>query len=665
MDGFDPDKFLAETAPAPAAPPASEPAAVDPNFNPDMFLKSEELPKYANGFSPKTPINISPINAQERENLAAGNERGRMKWLSSRFSDVQRAKNGDYVVKDADGYYKRIDPEGLGDGNAWEMTKEALADISDVGPEIFKMASQILGSAGLAAATGGTSLAAQAGTSAAIGGLTEAAVTSFGRLVGTYDATPEEQLKDIGIESLLNMGGTYIAAGVKPTVGAIASGLKKAVEKVPGPSKEMVADGFGMLTGLGSKPFETLLENADTVIGMQKRAVLQSGGSAEAAVMRLAQDNIDDAAKIAASARPALSNYYGKLAKEVISNVDEGFQGGVKATTQAMLSKAEEMGLGKLINGKFIANTADDFAKIAQETGAVNPLIADEASLKIIQEGLEGIQKYSLIKEVGGKKGAQQVLELKRNLFDLTYKLSEQADDAALIPAKNVLAELKNAGSAAVSKLFEKKAADGSVVNLLANMDQAYSAASKELAPLMNVARQAQKSGTKEPFERLASQLLSGAGKNQSKKSAVDGVIDLVAQHGGDAGQGIRQSYQNLQYRQAASALMPALNKGLLAQAAASGGAAALGSGNPMIAAGLGLAAVARSPKLAMQTIRVGMAAKAGLTSLGEKGGKELLSNPGAFQQFMGTILSVPGLQTQVTNQLMQGAGKQIYGQGQ
>lgn len=638
------------------------------------FADAQTLPNYANGLDERRPINTSPLTVEDRAKLSVGNEAGKLKYLKQRFGDVKRAKNGDLLVKNSDGLWYRTDPEGLGSGDAREQTKEILADAADLIPEVTQIGSQIGAAAGLALATGGTSLAAQAGTSAAVGGAVSAGLTSLGRLVGTYDATPEEQLKDVALETALNFGGTYVAAGVKPAVGLVAKGLKNFanVANVNAGTRQVLADTLGTMQGVGPKAYETLFDYSDDVVNTLKKASLGASNS-DAIMQRLAQENVELARGIAQSARPTLTSFYDDLSKEVIENVDEGFTSNIKEVTKNVLTQAQQLGLGKFNEaGKFIMASQDDFLKLAQETGELSALAADKQSLDILTDAVQSLSKFGEAKELSGKMGAMQLLKFKKVIGDTTYRLKEAADDAALAPAQTLLSRLNQAVEDSVASKFQLKTPITSKItgqqvdNLLSHLNISYSEASKTLAPLMRVSAQAAKSGSNQPFESLANQLISSSGRNQTQKTATDALVDVLAKKGGAGGAAIAQNYKQLQVNQAAAAFSPWLRKGIMSQGATSGAVGAgIATADPAIALGLATTSAAMSPRLGMLAVNAAMKGKQFVAGLTPAQLKNLTSNPQLLQAWSQSVLAGPEVATQMSNQLGQQVIQGVMGNGQ
>lgn len=636
------------------------------SFGASDFETEDALPTYANGLSPQTAINSSPISVEDRAKLAIGNDAGRKKYLQERFKAVDRTKEGDFVVQDDKGLWRRIDPEGLGDGDAWSMTKELMSDASDLIRPGAQVAAQIGTAAGLAAATGGASLLAQGATSAATAAAVESGLTSLGRLVGTYDATPEEQLRDIGIEAALNFGGTYIAAGIKPTLGYVAEGLKKTGQKLgsmmPG-AREAFTDTLGTLTGAGPRAFETLLDNPEAVSNAMKKASFGKK-TADDAALSLANSMTDAAEEISKAARPAATRLYDTMAKEVIENVPETFNAELKSVTSAGLEPLKAIGLvaddaGRL-SIKAPKQFVDELTARAAQDGSLSPLITDKQSLGIIREAAEAYVRTSEARSLSGAAGAKQVMDLKRILSDATYRLKEQADDAALAPAQKLLAQMKSATDAAISRKFEMAAPVNSRVlgkpstNLFNDLNTHYTQQMAEMQPLMRASAMAAKSGSREPYAQLAQHLNSLGGRNSTKKTATDTLIDTLNSMGGIKGQQIAGKYQEIKNLDAATRLMPMIRRGIVSQTAAAGAGAALLSGNPMIAAGVAGSAALTSPRLAATAVKGALAGKAMLAKLNPVQLKMLASDPQAMQAWGQGVLGAAGVQNQAFNQLMQ-----------
>lgn len=638
-------------------------------------FSGDTLPAYANGLDPSRPINESPIDPLDRAKLSVGNEAGKMKWLKERFSDVQRTKSGDVVVKDSDGFYKRIDPNGLGSGDAWSMTKELIGDAADLIKPITAGVAQVGAAAGLAAATGGASLTAQAATSAAVGAAVESGMTSLGRLVGTYDATPEEQLKDIGVEALMNLGGTYVAAGVKPALSYVGQGLAKAgnaLSSLTPVARASVTNAIGAATGVGAKPVEFLIDNPEAVKTAMTKAAAGGVGSEEA-VTRMGREMIDSAAAIAKSARPTATALYDNLAKEVAANAPETFSSNIGKITSSVLKPIEEQGIGVLNGaGKLVLREADDFAKFVAEnaatTGELSALAADKASYNILREAATAIQSYEGAKSLTGSAGAMQVMKFRRILADTTYRLQQEATDAALVPAMGVLSQMKNIADGVINSAFElEKPVVSSITgqetkNLFASMNSVYQETMREIQPMIKAAGQAVKQGHDGPFEALANKLISDSGRNNLTKTSADKAIELTAQRSGALGQEIADAYLNLHANHAARAFTPMLRKSIFSQSAVVGAVGTMLAGNPVGSIGLAGAAAATSPRLSYTAVQAGLKAKAFVSKLSPAQRGALLNSPEAISTWANTISNAVSQHSEVANQLINQGMQQIRG---
>lgn len=653
---FNPDAFLSDT---PAQPATS-------SFNPDAFLSAADKPSYANGFSPETAINQSPISVEDRARLSVGNEAGKMRFLKEKFGEVKKTKSGDLVVNNG-GFWQRVDPSGLGDGDAWSMTKELISDVTDIAPTAVNIAAQIGSAAGLAAATGGASLLAQGGTSAAVGAALKAGETSLGRLVGTYEASDEEQLKDIGMEALLNLGGTVIAPAVKPALGYIGSGLAKTgktLASAPTAVKEAVIEGWGNATGVGAKNIATLIDNPDAVSTAMKSVSALKDNAADA----LIRQNIDDVAKIARASRAAASSMYDKLADDAISQVDDTFKADIGASVKNAFKVLADMGAGTIDDaGKFSMYTKEQLANKLSQSGELSALLSDDKSLKLVTDMASELGQYSSAKEFTGKTGAAQLMKFRKVIGDFTYRLKEEADEAFLAPAQNIISKVNEAVDNTVLGAFQldkpvKSAVTGELTdNLLAHTNQVYKNTLKELSPFLKAAGQATKQNSDAPFQTLYNQLNSMQGRNTVQKTAFDKAVDMVGAYGGGAGKAAKEMFTNIRVREAAAAFTPTFKKGLISQGLVTG--ASMGAiVNPAAGAVTGLMAAGTSPRIQKELITGGLKFKSFISSMSPAQRMQFIQTPQLFTSAINTVIQTPEIRNQATNQLMQQAGQAITG---
>lgn len=618
-------------------------------YNSNDFASDEALPSYANGLSPEAPINQSIIDPMDRLKLSVGNEAGKIKFLEERYGKVQRAGNGDLLIQDKrSSLWHRVDPEGLGDGDAWEQTKEALADIADVAPTVTMIGAQV----GAAALTGGTSIPAQAALAGGIGGIGKGIETSLGRLVGTYEASDEDQLKDIAIESIMNIGGTTVAAGIKPTAALLAKGLREGAKKIglsSEPVKNSMKQFLGVVSGAGERNVTRLIERPDQVSSNLKYTIQE-----------LVDESISDTKTISKAIRPALTNTYGKISKEIVDTVDDSFKPGINKMISNVNGHLESIGLGKNVNGKFIPISEKEMKALAESTGEFSELYSDESSRKLVLEAVEALNKFSGIKELDGKAGAAQLLKVRRSIFDITHKLQEEATDSAFVPAQRIIAQIKEVADSSIIRNFDLKSPVNSSIlgevkdNMLVAGNKFYSDVMNEVSPVLRVASQANKQGSDVPFQTFYNKLKSVTGSNEIQKKAFDKAVNVLRQYGDDSGKLVAGLKDNIDDRIAAEAFSPSFKKGIINQGIVTGAIASGVTGNLTLATTLGAASLITSPRLQLHSIKAAMAGKNFLANLGPKGTAQLLSNPAAVQAFTQAVLQTPLAQEDIKQNLIQ-----------
>jgi hypothetical protein len=211
--------------------------------------------------TPDTAVNTSPVGFGDRIRLALGNAKGQINYLKANYQDATM-KDGDLYVKDK-GVWHTVDARGLGDGNGWDVAKELGGDIADLTKDAIVGAGQVIG-AGVGAAEGG--LGAIPG--AAIGaGVASAGTAALGRILGTYDDTPEGMIKDVALDSFLGFAGEGVALGAKeaivPTLSKVFS--KLSAPEVSGQVKSKIAGYMKTLTGIPDTDTMTALTYGDEV----------------------------------------------------------------------------------------------------------------------------------------------------------------------------------------------------------------------------------------------------------------------------------------------------------------------------------------------------------------------------------------------------------------
>ncbi len=271
-----------------------------------------------------TAINESPVGLLDRLKLSLGNKKGSVDYLRKSYQDATADAQGNLVVKDK-GVWKRVDMDGISNDDGWKAS-EILGDVADLAGDV------IVGAGGLAGGVAGGGLAS-VGTAAIGSGVASGAKAAMGRLVGTYDATPEEVIRDIALDTLLGGAGEGIAMGAKHLVGPA---LKSGFRKITGFGEAFQDNAAKLLSAVdgqnGPDIYRTAISNGDTVIPMvesyaKEAAEQATNRGAQAVTSGLPQSQsilMREIAENAAanSARPMVENVQGGLNKFFGDTVD-------------------------------------------------------------------------------------------------------------------------------------------------------------------------------------------------------------------------------------------------------------------------------------------------------------------------------------------------------
>lgn len=758
---FDPDAFLASKA-APA------PTAAGNDFDPDKFLSTQvdpvtgdTRPKYADGLSPDTPLNKSPVDVGDRFNLALGNQEGNLKFLKAKFQDAKVDKFGKTIVKQ-DGLWHRVDAEGTGDGNPYERTKELLSDAAEAVPNMIKgaiwggtagatagatagtVALPIVGTVagGTAGAIGGAiagagmsvladafgddvskfiedhgkALGVTAGTLATVGlatkgikaiakenapaiignALAEAGRTSLGRLVGTYEGDAVQQVKDIGFEALLNLGGATIGAGVSPTANVIGKALEKTApvfEKASAAGKNMIANVIGTSSQMGYSPVMTILEDGPYV-GQQTKRLGAGAANSEQVIKNASSEAIKTFEGIAEKVPAARSLLWKRMTNEIKTLAPETMESNTDDLVRMAYMDGAEKGLLQFV--KEVPDSANIDAKIAGKLATKNmvvdpkeiaeyaakggralpegvslrirphaeivnemntgvrqlaPEFANADSHEYYNKFIRGLRQFQNIKNVKGPEAAEQLLGFKKYVSDLGYTLTEQAKDESM-PA--IAAAIKDSETKITGRLASKfTKADGS--NPFLERNKFWENTSEDLSAVLKTISQAKKTNSSEPYEKLLKAVTNRNGaSNVSKKEGFEASIEVLKQAGMDMTQNLRH-LRALDAVKSAAPWVSGTSKNALYLA---GGSAA--SGHALPAVGALAVAGAASPKLNSTAIRAAQTTAAaglkGMSFLRQRTPDELkmlVQNPNIMGAFFNTIAQTPEVEQQLRDQLV------------
>jgi hypothetical protein len=263
--------------------------------------------------TPDNPVERSPVGLMDRLKLSMGNAKGQLAYLKNNYQDAQLRENGDLIVKDKGAWYT-VDPRGLGDGTGWDIAKELVGDVLDLGKDAVTTAGQVAGSAvGVAGGAPGMVAGAAAG-----GGLASGATIALGRILGTYDATPQEMARDVALDTLLSAGGEAVALGAKaaivPAAKKALAGLNKAAPEV----KSMVTSLYATSTGASESNIARLIERPEPVNAELDSLIKGAGAKADSQnLLRLSRE------KAIKAAEPLLQDAQKSLSAEWRSRVGD------------------------------------------------------------------------------------------------------------------------------------------------------------------------------------------------------------------------------------------------------------------------------------------------------------------------------------------------------
>jgi hypothetical protein len=593
--------------------------------------------------TPDSPLEVSPIGMVDRAKLALGNEAGKLEYLKKRYNEVKYVPEKGIVVRNH-GIWQTVDPEGLGEGDAWERTKELAKDVIDLGDIA------LAAGASTAGAVGGATLGpvGAMGGAAAGGGVAETLRTSLGRLVGTYKATPQEQIEDIGIEAILNLGGEGLALGAKPALKGIANAFKNIGKAAPEASKEIIAQSLGKLTGVGSEATRLMMDNPDEVIANIAKAKRVARTTGEV-VDNLADEQIKTGTQILEKAPEALDRLYTakkmELAKAA-AGMGEVNMGNVVKTTLNQLEQDGVLMSQELSNGKKIFKIIDDQTAV-QRANAGLPTI--DLSPLAQKELMPIINKLNILQNRGAAKGseaAMQLLDLKKGV----NAVARDYDTFNTTPAtKRVAAQIKSSLDNVIGGQFEQHGLTDTYLNTM----NVY----KEFADVVDEARAISDNGKK--TINFVQRIVADTKASKAYKDLTEKLIQLMPE--------AKEQFDSIQAKEVAKAFTPWLPRtGFTAQATLAGSALAGATINPV--AGLA-AAAATSPRLSLGATKMlsdGLSyGRKGLDliqSLTPQQRFKLLEQPELLDTFIRTTFSAGQMQRQATEDLVKGA---VQGGGQ
>jgi hypothetical protein len=413
---------------------------------PSIYDSSEE------GASPETALNVSPVGVADRAAIGIGNQAGALQYLKTKFDDAQVTKEGAIVVKKGNTWHQ-VDPSGLGGGSLLDKAKEFGKDVSDLGDVAANAIGSSVGAAvGLFAGGAGAIPGAGIG-----GGLAATARIQAAKYLGTYSATPEDELKDIGLEAILSAGGEGIARGIKavatskPVVDKVGLALDWIKNNASPAAKEAVATMISAVNPeIKKDSAKALVENGKAVMSKLDSAI-SAVKESDAAVPLNVQETLKKRAGDAVGAlfdkpRRALSAVFDREEKELLANVPAGFQAEVAPAINKAMGGLAERGFVKPIvkseSGEIVGyklgdmNAINEQLKHAYSNGADGMKVMRDLK-QFVDLANERLQKDGL----KGADAAESIIQTRR-AFDKFYYTTVRANEAmreALMPISGAL----------------------------------------------------------------------------------------------------------------------------------------------------------------------------------------------------------------------------------
>lgn len=642
---------------------------------------------------------LDKTGISSRAALGVGNVPGGTMYLKGLGAEDVKydAKKGFTVLEN--GVWKAVDPEGLGQGSPLEKTQELIRDIADNPGLLINGALQ--GTA--AAVTGGMSLAGQVGAAGVIGGISETIRSSLGRAVGTYAATPEQQLSDLGHEVVLNAAGTgFVLGGLK---GAKSQPVQYLLEKAGSVwkgaaegSKQAAAGLWSLMTRKPAQDFMKYANQPDEVVGALKNAMAVKGRFNVAAIKDyLAGQNVEQIKNLAKSGREVLSSVWKSGSDDIARIAEDGFEASGDEAILPLTRALKNNGLGVFVDPlkpgapvteevlesfiskhgrlpsrfQFVPHSEDQLIstlKKGQGTELSDFLASNDEARAMMVKFMGKLNKLHGGELQTGKAGLNQLLRRTQTLKDEMWTISQEAQEAGFNQVSNTMAELAGNLSNGVSKTLSRH--NPEMATKYAELATKYSNALRDTSPVLRAAKQAAKVGNDTPFQTLLSQITSVGGKNSVQKEAIPTLMEISAEaatKGGARAKALNAQLlsikNSIEVNNAATSFSD-MTSGFGSAIGVGGGFTALS--NPAVGLPMMATAAATSPRFTLASmqaartaakpfktaIEAGFQAKELLTSMNPKQLEALRQNPDAFRSFATAVVGVPFLEKMTEQQL-------------
>lgn len=685
----------------------------------------EDKPATFSGTSPETAKNDGIVSFSDRLKMSFGNTVGNTAYLKTKFEDVrpiqdESGKSTQELAVLKDGSWFRVDPKNGDVFSPWDLTKSYLKDMN--GLKELANDTADLTSAGMTAAvsypiTGAIAGAAVAGTImtggaaapwlAPTAAVTAAAVsaaaahtvnTSLGRLVGTYQATPQEQLWDTSFEMLLNAGMVGIAAGTKPTASVIADkwpkvaeAFKDATSAIADSPKALFKKVFASMS-VGENNFDVAVENPQRLKSTMKSLYGMTGKDTAGYQDQAIREQVYNIKTIAEGTRKALTRIYGAGKRRVLASVSDDYVTNFDDAIADSYRNALSKNIGKMVTPEGRSLFGVDAVNYLDSKGIKGFEVLSQDEMKqMVNSGKTQLKDdlgylatnkeahkafSSFYDEVGsfvdadprrGKSAADELLNFKRVMADKADDIANSEHIQSMSGVKAILDDARASIDDSIVKSLED-AGPGSGEAFKA-LNAEYSKMRQGFAPLLQAQRRAKKTENDAVYGTLLSQFLAKPRPGAPARYMIDDAIDLAESYKlGDLAKEMKDSKMDIQVLEAAKAFNP-LKASQLKASDQSNNQVGLGiysvlKKDPTILATVTGLSLLRSP----QTAKLGVALSQGawkgkqlMQSMPKPDLEKMMSDPRYMTPFIDSIVNGPLQRASVEQDLQ----NHVDGQGQ
>lgn len=549
--------------------------------------------------SPQNALPVSPVSAGDRVLYGTlGDTKSFAAKLKQDFEEVvlPNSQNKlDGIVVKKNGAYHKVDPGFFEGFSAGELGK----DLMELGGE------QLRGAVEAAFPAGGN------------------VRSSLGRVIGTYNATPTEQLEDEGIELLANAAG-LAAPELGKMGGKLVVGLAKwaapgTTRAISGAAREAFTTTVGFLTRAGRQATETMLDQAPKVAAKIKETFRAAGpaGNVDNVIETLAGQKAKIAGTMLEEAEAALPVQYDKALRNLMQEVgDPTLPMNVGGVARAGMDSIEEMGLGKFVADKSGKRVFMPLSE-AEKAAAGAPEWPEE-TFKEVARIVKTLERYEQDGVLRGTAGAQRLSALNKAINAVSRQAQSSESNAVKAAANKAAASVRGA----ITEAFQNVGAG----EAWAKVNEPYI----RFGDTIKAARGLLDS--REGVYTFADKLTRSAGKRGSATDMAKDLVELLGSRG-------KELYNDLLVTNSAMKFAPKAPQMGFAQGVAATGIAPIAYRSPLVALPLAAATAGlSSPRAALTATRAVQGAAKWAGALNDEAASKVLPFARALREQVGSL---------------------------